>query len=489
MMPTPRGRAPLLIALTLGTMVACSSTQQPCEQGPFGGGTCTIGGEITTGDAVLFVDEQIVYFAQAIYGFGPGLPNVVLWTTSDPTVVEVENLANNTASVTAVDTGTAWVYALINAEFSDSALVTVVVPGAMRWQSTFSGLPVGRYPAIGADSIVRVTTGGGSPLLWLFQPDSGTSTSVASCFSALGPSIGGSDVAVTTGPNCTRKHLAAGDDAWTAPVGDADLGLAIVADGGVITLSGDSVYRVSATGTVMWSQDLRGGPVTAPVIGPGGDIYVGWSAGGADSVSRFGIDSTPRWSVAVPGLSPGTPAVTSAGRLVFGRPGGMFSLDSSGALQWDRSFGDVNPAATATSQTSSPVHDGLVAYIQNEDALYSYALDGTFLWVADSLGYGPSSGTVGAPVLLGDLSLVVPCVAPAGGRDVCAVRQVDGRLSWRSPPSTASADGLAVGKDGIIFATQTLAGGSSALAALWARVAPMTTAWPAEGGNQQHTRR
>jgi len=485
MMPTPRGHAPLLIALSMVTVVACSSNQAPCEQGPFGGGTCTVGGEITTGDAVLFVDEQLVYAAQAIYGFGPGLPNAVLWTTSDPTVVEVETLPNNTASVTALDTGTAWVRALINAEFSDSVLITVVVPGATRWQSTFSGVPVGRYPAIGSDSVVRVATGGASPLLWLFRPDSGTSTSVASCFSALGPSIGGSDVAVTTAANCTRKHLAAGDNAWTAPVGSADLGVAIATDGSVITLSGDSVYRVSATGTVMWSQDLRGVPVTAPVIGPGGDIYVGWSAGNADSVSRFGIDSTPRWSVAVPGLSPGTPAVTSAGRLVFGRPGGMFALDSSGTVRWDGSF----PGASATSQTSSPVHDGLVAYIQNEDGLYSYALDGTFLWAADSLGYGASTGTVGAPVLLGDLSLVVPCAAPAGGRDVCAVRQGDGRLSWRSPPGTASADGLAVGKDGIIFATQTLAGGSSALAALWARISPMTTGWPAEGGNQQHTRR
>jgi hypothetical protein len=271
-------------------------------------------------------------------------------------------------------------------------------------------------------------------------------------------------------------------------MGSAALGVAVAADGGAITLSGDSVYRLSNSGAVLWAQPLRGTPQTAPVIGPGGDVYVGWRAGGADSVSRFAIDSTSRWSVAVPGLSAGSPAV-AGGRLYFGRPGGLFSLDSSGTVNWDRSFSADHPAASATGRTSSPVHDDLVLFIQNEEALYSYGIGGAFLWVADSLGYGATTATVAAPLLLVDLTLVVPCVASGGGREVCAVRQVNGALSWRSPLGGGSVNGLAVGRNGMIYATRSLAGGGSELVAMWGRVAPATAGWPTEGGNPQRSRR
>ena len=477
-----RRHAPLLAAMTTVLAMACSS-KQTCEDGPFGGATCTVGGRIVTGDVVLFSGEQIVYSAQALYGFGPGLPSAAVWTTSDPAVIEVENLADNTARVTALDTGTAWVIALINAEFVDSAVVTVARPGSARWRRAFGGVPIGFYPALGVDSLIRVVTGGAAPALWVLAPDSGVGTSVASCFSTLGPSLGTADVAYTTGVQCTRQHDQAGDSLWAAPVGSAALGVAVADDGGAFTVGGDSLYRIASTGSVTWGAPLGGTPRTAPVVGPGGDVYVGWTAGGADSVSRFGIDATLRWSVAVPGLSPGSPAV-AAGRLVFGRPGGLFALDSSMTIAWDRAF----PASTAASRTSSPVHDGLIAFVQNEEALYSYALDGTLLWYADSLGYGPTTETVGSPVLLSGLSLVVPCVASTG-REVCAVGQVDGRLIWRSPLGGGSVNGLVVGRSGTIFATRTLSGGASELAGLWSRAQPMTIGWPAEGGSPQHTRR
>lgn len=482
-----RSTAPILFAAAAAA-AGCGSADDPCEEGPFGGATCTIGGDIITGDALLFEGEVIVYTAQAEYGLGPGQPSSVLWTVSDPTVLDVETRSDWSAGVTAVDTGVSWIIALINDRYSDSARVTVVLRGAARWRAAFPGVAVGTYPAIGADSIVRVVTGGTTPLLHLFVPASGVATSVASCFSALGPSLGASDVAFAPGAQCTRRHAQDGNTVWTAPVGSVALGVAVASDDGAITLSGDSLYRLSAAGTLLWAQHLRGTPVTAPVIGPGGDVYVGWQAGGADSVSRFGIDSTPRWSVAVPGLSAGTPAV-AGGRLFFGRPGGLFALDSSGTVAWDRAFSGDNPAATATSGTSSPVHDGLVLFVQNEEALYSYGIGGGFLWAADSLGYGVATAALGAPVLLADLSLLAPCVSAAGGREVCSVRQVDGRLSWRSPLGAGSVEGVAVGKDGMIYGTRTLAGGNSELVAMWGRAGPLLTGWPTEGGNPQRTRR
>lgn len=488
-MPLPlaaRSVLPMLV-LTLMAGAGCSSNEDPCDEGPFGGATCTVGGRIVTGDALLFDGEVTVYTAQAEYGFGPGLPTSVLWTVSDASVLDVEIRDDWSAGVTAVDTGTTWIFALINDRYLDSAFITVVLPGAARWRSAFAGVPVGAYPAVGTDSLIRVVTGGGAPALRLFTPEAGVGTAVGSCFSASGPSLGVADVAFATGPQCTRRHAQDGDTVWTAPVGNAALGVAVALDGGAITLSGDSLYRLSVSGGVLWAEDLRGTPQTAPVIGPGGDIYVGWRAGGADSVSRFGIDGTPRWSVAVPGLSTGTPAV-SGGRLYFGRPGGLFALDSAGALPWDRTFSTANPAATATSRTSSPVHDDLVLFVQNEEALYAYDLGGGFQWVADSLGYGATTGAVGAPVLLSDLTLVVPCAA-AGGRDVCSVRQVNGALTWRSPLGGGAVDGLGVGRDGIIYASRSLASGGSELVAMWGRVAPITTGWPTEGGNPQRTRR
>lgn len=478
-----RQSARFVIAVTALAALACGS-DDACSEGPFGGVTCTLDGQITTGDAVLFNGEVLVYTALAVYGFGPGLPAAVLWTVSDATVLDVETLPDLSASVTAIDTGTAWIYALINAEYLDSALVTVVLPGAARWRSVFSGVAAGAYPAIGADSGIRVVTGGATPQLRLFTSASGTGTSTASCFSALGPSLGASDVAYATGAQCTRRHSSGGDSTWSAPVGSAALGIAVAEDGGAITVSADSVYRVSAAGVIRWGQPLRGTVRTAPVIGPGGDVYVGWSAAGADSVSRFGLDSTPRWSVAVPGLSTGTPAVWG-GRLIFGRPGGLFALDSTGVVSWNQTF----PGASATSRTSSPVHDDIAIFVQNEEALYSYAIGGAFLWVADSLGYGTTTGLVGAPALMTDLSLVVPCQSAGGGREVCAVRQVDGRLSWRSPLGGGSAEGLAVGRDGTIYTIRTLTSGGSELVAMWGRVAPSIVGWPAEGGNPQHTRR
>jgi hypothetical protein len=487
-MPPPsacRAAAAFLVVGALG--IAGCSSGDPCDEGPFGGATCSTGGQIVTGDALLFEGENITYRAQAQYGIGPGLPQSVVWTASDPTVIDVHTQDDWSAVVTAVDTGVSLIIALINDRFSDSAQITVVSPGAARWRSTFAGIPAGMYPAIGADSIIRVSTGGASPLLRLFEPGTGITTSFPGCYSAFGPSLGSADVAFTAGMQCTRRHAQAGDTLWTAPVGSAELGVAVAADDGAITLSGDSLYRLSATGAVLWGQHLRGTPVTAPVIGPGGDVYVGWQAGGADSVSRFGIDNTPRWSVAVPGLSAGTPAV-GGGRLYFGRPGGLFALDSSGTVAWDRAFSAANPTASATSRTSSPVHDDLVIFVQNEEALYSYAIGGGFLWVADSLGYGATTAAVGAPVLLADLTLLVPCAA-AGGREVCAVRQVDGRLTWRSPLGGGSVEGIAVGRNGGIYATRSLGGGNSELVAMWGRVAPSIVGWPAEGGNPQRTRR
>jgi hypothetical protein len=482
--------------LPLALAVVALAVGTACSEDPFPGATDTLGGEIISsladltaaGDTLIFESETTVYAAIAVYGVGPGVPQSIRWGTTDTTVLEISVLNDLSAFVRATAPGEAWLVALINEQFWDSLRVTVVLRGGPRWTTSFAGVPVGLHPAIGADSLIRVVTGGASPLLRMLAPDSGAGTSAASCFGALGPSLGVSDETYAAGGPCVRRHATSGDPQWTAPFSEAVLGVAVAADGGAIVVSTDSVFRLGANGLPVWGLPLGGAPVTAPVLGLGGDVYVGWSAGGADSVSRFALAGTPRWSVEVPGLSTGTPAATSQ-RLIFGRPGGIFALDSTGVVAWDRSFSDVNPAASATSRTSSPVHDDIAVYVQNEEALYAYSTGGVFLWVADSLGFGATTGVVGAPALLLDASLVVPCASGPGGREVCAVRQTNGERLWRSPAGDGPVEGLAVGGDGIVYVTRTLADGGSQVAALWARVPPATAGWPTEGGNAKRTRR
>jgi hypothetical protein len=486
-------RTPLAIAC----VVAAAAVGTGCSEDPFAGATDTIGGEIISPstddlvaaeDTLLFVGETTIYAAIAVYRVGPGVPQSIRWGTTDTTVLEVDVLNDLSAFVRAAAPGTVWLVALINEEIRDSLEVTVVFRGGARWETAFAGVPAGVYPAIGADSLIRVVTGGATPLLRILSPESGAFTSTASCFGALGPSVGVSDEAYAGGGTCVRRHAKGGDAQWTTPFTEAVLGVAVAADGGAIALSTDSVFRLGSNGSILWGLPLGGAPVTAPVLGPGGDVYVGWSAGGVDSVSRFALAGSLRWSAEVPGLSTGTPAV-SGQRLIFGRPGGVFALDSTGVVAWDRSFLDVNLAATATSRTSSPVHDDIALYVQNEEALYAYSIGGTFVWVADSLGFGATTGVVGAPTLLLDATLLVPCASGSGGRDVCAVRQTNGNRLWRSPPGDGPVEGLVVGENGIVYVSQSLAGGGSQVAALWARVAPTTAGWPTEGGNPKHTRR
>jgi hypothetical protein len=468
-------------------LVGGAAVVAACSDDPFGGASQTFGAEITTGDTLVFEGETVIYTALAIYGVGPGTPQSVRWGASDTTVLEVEVRSDGRANVDALKAGTSWITAYVNEAFYDSAFVTVVPRGGDRWANTYAGVPTGLYPAIGADSLVRIVTGGASPLLRILAPESGSGTSVASCYSALGPSLGVSDVTFATGQQCTRRHAQNGDSTWSASPGSAALGVAVAADGGAITVTADSVFRLNATGDVLWELPVGGTVRTAPVLGPGGDVYVGWTAGGADSVSRIALAGALRWSAAVPGLSVGSPAATDT-RLFFGRPGGVFAIDSAGVIAWDRSFSANNAAATATGATSSPVHDNVSLFVQNEEALYAYGIGGSFIWAADSLGFGDASGPVGAPVLLFDGTLVVPCAAGADTRGVCGVRQFNGTRAWRSPDVAGSVEALAVGGDGMIYVTRSIAGGSQ-VAALWGRVRPLAAGWPAEGGNQQHTRR
>lgn len=475
--------APLLVAAAL-LGGACSGGDD-CEE-QFGGAGCTLDGQIVNSDTTLFTGESASFAAAALYGIGLGVPTSISWGTSDTSKISVFVRTDLSASVTAKDSGNAYLIALINQEFLDSVLISIVIRGGPRWRATFTD-SISLQPAIG-DSVVHVVTGGGSPQLRMYDPDGTAAAPVGSCFSRLGPSLGLDDETYVTGPQCTRRHAATGTVDWTATVGSGALGVAIATDGGAFTVTQDSIFRISPAGAVSWGAAIGGPPVTAPVISADGDVTVGFRIGGADSVARFTATGTERWTVPVPGLSVGTPAISGT-RLIVPRPGGLFSLDSSSAINWDHSFMTDLASATATGATSSPVIDDAgVVFVQNTDGLFSYTTGGVFLWAVDSLGYGATSGPVGAPTLLGNGTLAVPCTT-ASGREACIVRQATGVLSYRTTLGGGDALGLAVGETGLVYVTRALTAGGTELVALWERVAPELDGWPAAGRDQRRSRR
>jgi hypothetical protein len=471
------------LAVTLGGLVAASCSSNNCANN-FNGVACTFSGQIVTPDTTLFKGETATFVAQAVYGLGPGQPSSIRWGTDNTRVVSIFTRTDLTASVTAEDTGQALVVAVINEQFLDTAVVSVVPRGGPRWRVAFAD-EIGLQPALGPDSTIAVVTGGASPQLRVFGLDGTADPAVASCFSALGPSVGDDGDRYVTGDGCTRRQ---GATSWTATVGNATTGVAVLSDGGVITTDADSVYRLTSAGATSWSQPIGGPARTAPVVMSNGDVYVGWHGNGADTVSHFGSDGSPIWAVQVPDLAVGTPAITGT-RLIFSRLGGVFALDAAGTIGWDRGFQADLASATATGATSSPVVDDQgIVFVQNEDALFSYTTGGTFLWAADSLGYGPASGAVGAPAVLYDGTIVVPC-RNGTGREVCAVRQTSGALVWRSQLGGGAVLGIAVGENGMLYVTRTVDAGGTELVSVWARGLPLDVAWSTEGGNPARTRR
>ncbi|MCH7874301.1 MAG: hypothetical protein IH965_03255 [Gemmatimonadetes bacterium] len=451
----------------------------------------TLSAEIDNSDTTMFRGASVVFRGRAEYVVGPGAPQTVSWGVSDTSKIVVVVLPNLTASLLAKDTGSAYLVAILNQDFRDSVLITVVDDGLLRWRAALPGT-ISLYPAVAPDSNARVVHGGATPRLVGYTPAGEQILAVASCDSRLAPSLGLDGQAYVTGSLCTKRHTAAGAVSWALSAGGAGGGVAIPSDGGTVVLAGDTVLRISPTGGEVWRDTLSGTARTAPVIASDGTIYVAWSAGaGADSVTSYTSTGSERWTVGVPGAPDlATPAITG-NRVVFTWPGGLFVVDATGTLLWERAFAADNTAASATAPASSPVVDGAgVIFVQTTDALYSYDSGGQNLWFADSLGYGPSSTGVGAPSLRVDVSLVVPCRGAASGvREICAVRNVSGALVWRSALGSGASDGLAVGNEGTLFVSRTLSGGSSELVAVWSRVRSDVVGWPTEGGDMARSRR
>lgn len=465
-----------------------------CNDPPFGGVTQTIGAEMVTPDTTLIIGEATAFEALAIYGIGPGLPTAIEWTSSDSAVATVARLSDGRGSVTARTPGGAWIRAFVNNAFSDSARVTVVGPGAVRWRVTApAGLAL--YPAAGADSSVRVLAANGS--LSAFDRTGGGGVPVTACGGRFGPSLDAASSAYLVGDACAVRLSATGSTIWSSSHGDPEGGLAIAADEAAVILhslpdTGGTtgavvVSRIGSIGEV-WRDTLQPVPVaqrSAPVIGANGDIYVTWNAP-ADGgwLTRLTATGTVRWTMPLPAAPRLTTPALDPTRVTVSYLGGVVVFDTAGPVLWSRQFVQDNPAATDSTAASSPVlsRAGNV-YVQTIAGLHAYNSAGVPLWTADSLGTGSQTAGVGAPAILTDTTVVVV----VGGTRVCGVHPLQGVPRWCSP-ALGSGDldgGVAVSPDRTIYVTRA----TGELIALWNRRGPEIAGWPAEGGNHQRTRR
>jgi hypothetical protein len=489
-MITTRRFAAACAALTFGLFAACKSS-------PFDDASRTISAEIVTADTTMMVGEQATFIAIAQYGFGPGIPDSVVWSSSDSDILTVVLQGNGRSGfVTARGAGQAWVHAVMNVDFEDSALVTVVGPGEVRFRTTIpSGARI--HAAIGSDSLVRLLTATGT-LFTVERAAVGTSSS--SCNGAFGPSLDVSNGAFATGDECLIRHSAAGGPRWQLPLGDPEGGVAVAADEAAIVLhsivdGGGAtgavvVSRVSSLGTELWRDTLRAVPQaqrSAAGIAVNGDIYVPWRPT-ADSgrLARITQAGAVRWDIPLPAGPRFTSPTPDSTRVIVTYLGGITAFDSAGGVLWSRQFTQDNPAATDSTAPSSAVLDraGRV-FVQTAAGLHAYSATGTPLWAADSLGAGAQAQAigVGAPTVLTDSTVVVV----VGGSRVCGVRPGLGVPRWCGPalgPGDVVGE-VVIGFDLVMYAARS----SGELVGMWNRIGAETSGWATEGGNHQRTRR
>jgi hypothetical protein len=427
-----------------------------------------------------------------VYPIGRGSPRSVAWSVSDTTKLDLTALQDGTAIVTAQDTGAVPVYGFINEKFHDSVQFTIVNRGAVRWRQSLTANPA-LYAALD-DSARAYATTADNQLVVVAAADGAPVRTTALCAGALGPSISGGGV-TSIGQDCVERVTRAGGTLWSEAFGQSESGVAIGADDASLVVSAESgggggavvLSRISALGTIVWRDTLVAAvqPTGAALaIGSDGGIYVPWrTASDSSRLSLFTSAGDSSWTLDLPGrVRLASPAV-SATRVVVTYDGGVLVALTTGTVDWSRAFSDASPAFSSTEAASSPVVDGSGnIYVQTPHGLLSYTNAGTVRWVADSLGGGDATLGVGAPTILGDNVLVVPC-----GGDVCGVASATGVRLWRTTLGGVIG-GTTVGPDGTLIVPRRV-GGAGELIGLWNRTGLHASGWPTEGFNAARSRR
>jgi outer membrane protein assembly factor BamB len=405
-------------------------------------------------------------------------------------VLRLSGITGSEVEVTGLARGEAYVIAVIEEEFRDTAWVEVVEPGQERWrvsvgEHAFSG----RRVALDGQGRVYVAVDQPGELVAV-DPAGELLFQVAACSSTLSPAVTLEGFAVTGGLGCTQRLTPEGALVWSVPVGELDSGAAVAADGSAVILDlqpADDrpvlLIRVSPEGNEVWRDTLGLAPGvgrqnSAPAIAENGDIYVMWVEEEmvAFRLSRVTADGAIVWTVPLAFESyAAAPALVGERIVLTGRYNQLSVYDTSGALLWERDY-DGGGAG-------SPVVDGDGnIYVLSSGNLACFSGDGTLRWLSPL--YKGYPWGAGAPTLLVDGSLLAECIGAGGLHEMCAVDADDGTLLWSSSTGAELSGTPAVAPDGTIYVVST-----DYVIALWGNVPPLEEGWPTDGGSMQRQNR
>jgi hypothetical protein len=196
--------------------------------------------------------------------------------------------------------------------------------------------------------------------------------------------------------------------------------------------SSTSVNAFNPDGSVKWKHDQFGG-ISAPDLGPNGNVYFVYQAGHLGAVDANGISL---WNVFDGINSLQYPIANPAGGMVFvgggvnGSPGFVRAYDSAnGAILWQLDLGSENGGNQWIGSRPRFASDGQTVYFGTtiptasaDSYCYLYAVDASGAGsapVLSALTISPASVTVGTPST-GRVTLSGP--APSGGAAVALAR-------------------------------------------------------------------
>jgi hypothetical protein len=215
------------------------------------------------------------------------------------------------------------------------------------------------------------------------------------------------------------------------------------------------VYALSPDGGLLWVQHVQWYPVTPPMAGPDGTVYVATLS----RVTAFSAQGQFLWDFSDPGAQhiQAAPTVGPDGMVYAASDLGIgaFALHpANGALQWSNTgdpfmydFG--NPFGTEVvfgpSQPGGEI-DQVYVHMDGNDRLYAFTLDGNQRFAASAGG-----GTSHEPVVGSDGTIYTPI----GGPGFWALRAIDpddGSILWtRQPEVPNTMTQLAIGPDDTIY--------------------------------------
>jgi outer membrane protein assembly factor BamB len=233
-------------------VVSCESSTEPPK---------ALSASITPADTTIFVGDTVTLEVVVEYESGPAAPDTVVWTITDSVVLSRPVVEDGRATVAGRERGVGYVIAEINNEFVDSAEVTVVRPGDVRWQVEINNGTSTTGPALDSQGRVYVTHWGPEQLT-AFEPSGAMLYSVAGCLGNMSPSVSSDNHAYASGGACIRRYGPSGAVDWALSVGTFDGGIALASDGSAVAITGvdsDPVVLVhispdgaSSSGATRW---------------------------------------------------------------------------------------------------------------------------------------------------------------------------------------------------------------------------------------------